>query len=200
MINAQSIPTLSGTDEKNPPSITIPLSQEEVDNPIEPRVIQNATIAPCVTNKIVVIETIETQMSENHNPIEPNQSNIGQSSMCSTSDSNNGTPLNGLEKRDSLGQNNDAINIKHLSPIVLSPCRSSDSCSDEEYDEIGKMFETKSLAIEKWLRDRAPPDVLIKIHAASDCSRTPKSPQLRTASITSDLFQQWLATSPVQVS
>lgn len=95
------------------------------------------------------------------------------------------------------------------SPIVLAPCQNTtvslttttaiDSSSDNDLDEIQKLFETKSLLIEKWLRERAPQDVLMKMHAATDCVRTPKSPKLRTSSVTSDLFQQWLATSPVQV-
>lgn len=92
----------------------------------------------------------------------------------------------------------------NLSPIVLSPYPNTttiiDSCSDDDFDEIQKLFESKSLAIEKWLRERAPQDVLIKMHAATECARTPKSPKMRTSSVTSDLFQQWLAASPVQVS
>lgn len=106
-----------------------------------------------------------------------------------------------------------ATTATNLSPIVLSPCQDTttaittsttlativDYNSDDDFDEIQKLFETKSLAIEKWLRERAPQDVLIKMHAATECVRTPKSPKLRTPSVTSDLFQQWLATSPVQV-
>lgn len=98
----------------------------------------------------------------------------------------------------------------NLSPIDLSPCRNTmaatsttttiiDSSSDDDFDEIQKLFETKPLAIEKWLRERAPQEVLMKMHAATECVRTPQSPKLRTPSVTSDLFQQWLATSPVQV-
>lgn len=94
----------------------------------------------------------------------------------------------------------------NLSPIDLSPCRNTtatttviDSSGDDDFDEIQKLFETKPLAIEKWLRERAPQDVLMKMHAATECVRTPQSPKLRTPSVTSDLFQQWLATSPVQV-
>lgn len=96
-----------------------------------------------------------------------------------------------------------ATTATNLSPIVLSPCRNAttivDSSSDDDFDEIQKLFETKPLAIEKWLRERAPQDVLMKMHAATECARTPKSPKLRTPSVTSDLFQQWLASSPVQV-
>lgn len=98
-----------------------------------------------------------------------------------------------------------ATTATNPSPIVLSPCRNVtettiiDSSSDDDFDEIQKLFETKPLAIEKWLRERAPQDVLMKMHAATECVRTPKSPKLRTQSVTSDLFQQWLATSPVQV-
>lgn len=110
------------------------------------------------------------------------------------------------------------VTATNPSPILLSPCRDTtmtttstttpttvttttiiEYSSDDDFDEIQKLFETKSLAIEKWLRERAPQDVLMKMHAATECVRTPKSPKLRTPSVTSDLFQQWLATSPVQV-
>lgn len=85
-----------------------------------------------------------------------------------------------------------------LSPILLSPCRSFDSsCSDEEVDEIGRFFEAKSDAIQKWLKHRAPADVLSKIHAITEDPRSCRSP--KRPSVTSELFQQWLVSSPVKV-
>lgn len=107
------------------------------------------------------------------------------------------------------------INGKHspaaaLSPssITLSPCsdieqRSNNGASTpttddlEEYDEVKRFFDKKLQIIERWLRDRATPDIQSKLHDATDI--IPKSPKLRTSSVTSDLFQQWLSSSPVQV-
>lgn len=97
-----------------------------------------------------------------------------------------------------------------LSPssITLSPCSDFDQRPNngatsptpddlEEYDEVKKFFDKKLHIIERWLRDRAAPDVQSKLHDATDI--IPKSPKLRTSSVTSDLFQQWLSSSPVQV-
>lgn len=98
------------------------------------------------------------------------------------------------------------------SSIVLSPYSSNsndegvggigcngNSCTDDEFDEISTIFDKKFVVIEKWLRERAPQEIVAKLHATTDTVRTPKSPKLRTSSVTSDLFQQWLASSPVQV-
>lgn len=97
-----------------------------------------------------------------------------------------------------------------LSPssITLSPCSDIDQRPNngattptpddlEEYDEVKKFFDRKMHIIERWLRDRATPDIQSKLHDAIDI--IPKSPKLRTSSVTSDLFQQWLSSSPVQV-
>lgn len=99
-----------------------------------------------------------------------------------------------------------------LSPssIILSPCSDDNEKSsnginntvtinDEEYDEVKRFFEGKMHIIEKWLRDRATPDIQSKLHEATDFfPRSPKA--IRTSSVTSDLFQQWLSSSPIQVS
>ncbi|XP_049534050.1 cGMP-specific 3',5'-cyclic phosphodiesterase isoform X1 [Anopheles darlingi] len=85
------------------------------------------------------------------------------------------------------------------SPTHLSPFRlKADSlCSQEELDEIGTFFEEHSVAIERWFRERAPTDVITKLQSiTTDTSKSPKSPH--RASVTSDLFQQWLASSPVK--
>lgn len=170
MINTQSVPTPSGTDD-----------------------VENQPLKPLTT----VYNDANTHCDvgdENQNngtlTAQPNQSVIADV-----------TP-NELKTMESSQHNHEAVNCKHLSPpSTLSSCDSTVDATDEnEFDEIGRLFESKSKTIERWLRERAPSDVLIKIHAASDMSRTPKSPKLRTSSVTSDLFQQWLASSPIQVS
>lgn len=91
-----------------------------------------------------------------------------------------------------------------MSSIILSPCSDNEipnnginNGTDEEFDEVKKFFDKKLHVIEKWLRERATPDIQSKLHDATETA--PKSPKLRTASVTSDLFQQWLTSSPVQV-
>lgn len=82
--------------------------------------------------------------------------------------------------------------------ILLSPCASMNSnCSDDGNDDIGKLFEQRSVAIEKWLREKAPPEVIAKIHSITENNKAYKS--LKRPSVTSELFQQWLASSPMSV-
>lgn len=92
-----------------------------------------------------------------------------------------------------------------VSPKILSPCRSScDSTSNvvgtlEDFDEISRLFETRSPLIEKWLREKASADTVARIHSITESTRqSPRSP--KRASVTSDLFQQWLQNSPIKVS
>lgn len=97
------------------------------------------------------------------------------------------------------------------SPTHLSPARqgrqgsgSSDplvaSCTPEELDEVGTFFDEHAVAIERWFRERAPADVICKLQSITgvgdQVSKSPRSPH--RASVTSDLFQQWLASSPVK--
>lgn len=177
-------------------------------------------------NENIGMNSTEQTQSNNTETNQINACNIQMDTIETTiAPDNLECSLNGLEKNDvtevvlssvPIGAS-EANSVKYLpttptvtrtnlSPIDLSPCRNTmatttiiDSSSDDDFDEIQKLFETKPLAIEKWLRERAPQDVLMKMHAATECVRTPQSPKLRTPSVTSDLFQQWLATSPVQV-
>lgn len=104
-----------------------------------------------------------------------------------------------------------------LSPssIILSPCSddneksnnginiaataaaAANATTDEEFDEVKRFFDGKLHVIEKWLHDRASPEIQSRLHEATEF--LPKSPKLRTSSVTSDLFQQWLSSSPMQV-
>ncbi|XP_055525606.1 cGMP-specific 3',5'-cyclic phosphodiesterase isoform X2 [Wyeomyia smithii] len=70
-------------------------------------------------------------------------------------------------------------------------------CSQEELDAISVFFDEHSAAIERWFRERASADVLAKLQSiTSDLAKSPRSPH--RASVTSDLFQQWLSSSPVK--
>ncbi|XP_067619163.1 cGMP-specific 3',5'-cyclic phosphodiesterase isoform X4 [Eurosta solidaginis] len=65
--------------------------------------------------------------------------------------------------------------------------------TQQEVDEVARLFEEKPEAFEKWLMERAPPEALARLHEFIDSRKPPKRP-----SVTSDLFQQWMAASPVQ--
>lgn len=99
---------------------------------------------------------------------------------------------------------------RRLSPSPISLCNSSNDTSiTTDYvglsaDTIGQLFDGQSDAIEKWLREKAPPDIVRRMHRVTDEVRRMTSPK-RTASVTSELFQQWMAsssssTSPMMVS
>ncbi|XP_055587649.1 cGMP-specific 3',5'-cyclic phosphodiesterase isoform X2 [Uranotaenia lowii] len=74
------------------------------------------------------------------------------------------------------------------------------SCSQEELDEVGTFFEDHAAAIERWFRERAPVDIIAKLQSIAidggGSGKSPRSPH--RASVTSDLFNQWLASSPVK--
>lgn len=179
-----------------------------------------------IGNKIFATNVIEsTAVNEMYDDASPESNTITITNdeittiVCG-SDSNNSLNCtrNGIDRKDTLNslssggsgctiprtESNSAANhlspaTSSLSPIQLSPCRSLDSVNDDDFDEITRLFESKSKLIERWLREKAAPDVLSRIHAAADYARLSKSPK-RTSSVTSDLFQMWLASSPVQVS
>lgn len=68
---------------------------------------------------------------------------------------------------------------------------------DDEFEEIKQLFDSKLSLVEKWLREEAPKSITSKIREATEDPQ--KNPKIRNASVTSELFQQWLASSPVQV-
>lgn len=78
----------------------------------------------------------------------------------------------------------------------------SDECSDEEFNEIRRLLESKPKALERYLRECATNEEINRVHNLT--SSTPLSPlpnhQTRSTSVTSDMFQRWLASSPVKVS
>ncbi|XP_054730274.1 cGMP-specific 3',5'-cyclic phosphodiesterase [Anastrepha obliqua] len=67
--------------------------------------------------------------------------------------------------------------------------------TQQEVDEVARLFEEKPEAFEKWLMERAPPEALARLHEFIDSRKPPKRP-----SVTSDIFQQWMAASPVPKS
>ncbi|XP_040152060.1 cGMP-specific 3',5'-cyclic phosphodiesterase [Anopheles arabiensis] len=126
----------------------------------------------------------------------------GESANCTLMRSNSrpstddGNLLSPNTSRSSMSQSQSPTH-HHLSPSHRSAPPDS-LCSLEELDEVGAFFEEHSAAIERWFRERAPNDVVAKLQSitAGDTSKSPKSPH--RASVTSDLFQQWLASSPVK--
>lgn len=69
--------------------------------------------------------------------------------------------------------------------------------SDEELENLNKVLTAKPGLLEKWLREKANPDTLRRVHAISE-PHVINAGSKRT-SVTSELFQMWLASSPVKV-
>ncbi|XP_037943442.1 cGMP-specific 3',5'-cyclic phosphodiesterase-like [Teleopsis dalmanni] len=67
--------------------------------------------------------------------------------------------------------------------------------SQQDVEEVARLFDEKPEAFEKWLTERAPPEALSRLHEFIESRKLPKRP-----SVTSDLFQQWMAASPMHVS
>ncbi|XP_037950287.1 cGMP-specific 3',5'-cyclic phosphodiesterase [Teleopsis dalmanni] len=67
--------------------------------------------------------------------------------------------------------------------------------SQQDVEEVARLFDEKPEAFEKWLTERAPPEALSRLHEFIESRKLPKRP-----SVTSDLFQQWMAASPMHKS
>ncbi|XP_044314396.1 cGMP-specific 3',5'-cyclic phosphodiesterase [Drosophila rhopaloa] len=67
----------------------------------------------------------------------------------------------------------------------------SPTTSQQDVDEVARLFEEKPEAFEKWLTERAPPEALSRLQEFIENRKPHKRP-----SVTSDLFQQWMAASP----
>lgn len=79
---------------------------------------------------------------------------------------------------------------------------SPEDCTDEELLELKKLLQSKPKILERYLRECASVEEVNRIHSVT--STGPLSPmphhEARSTSVTSDLFQLWLASSPVKVS
>lgn len=79
---------------------------------------------------------------------------------------------------------------------------SPDECTDEDLNELKKLLESKPRILDRYIRECATSDEVNRIHSIT--SSGPLSPrphhEARSTSVTSDLFQLWLSSSPVKVS
>ncbi|KAL7728656.1 hypothetical protein ACLKA6_004040 [Drosophila palustris] len=82
------------------------------------------------------------------------------------------------------------------SPSLTAKCSGSKSAaaSQQDVDEVARLFEEKPEAFEKWLTERAPPEALSRLHEFIESHKSHN----KRPSVTSDLFQQWMASPIVQ--
>lgn len=79
------------------------------------------------------------------------------------------------------------------SPSATAKCAGKSVATQQDVDEVARLFEEKPEAFEKWLTERAPPEALSRLHEFIESRKPHKRP-----SVTSDLFQQWMASPTVQ--
>ncbi|XP_045539863.1 cGMP-specific 3',5'-cyclic phosphodiesterase [Papilio machaon] len=79
---------------------------------------------------------------------------------------------------------------------------SPDDCTDEDLLELKKILENKPKLLERYLRECASSDEVNRIHNITSCGPLSPRPhhEARSTSVTSDLFQLWLSSSPVKRS
>lgn len=79
---------------------------------------------------------------------------------------------------------------------------SPDDCTEEDLLDLKKLLDSKPRLLERYIRECASPDEVNRLHTIT--SGGPLSPrprhEARSTSVTSDLFQLWLSSSPVKVS
>lgn len=79
---------------------------------------------------------------------------------------------------------------------------SPDEDDDEELLELKRILESKPRVLERYLRECASSDEVNRIHSITQSGPLSPRPhhEARSTSVTSDLFQLWLSSSPVKVS
>lgn len=79
---------------------------------------------------------------------------------------------------------------------------SPDDCTEDDLEALKKLLESKPKLLEKYLREYASVEEVNRLQTIT--SGGPLSPrprhEARSTSVTSDLFQLWLSSSPVKVS
>ncbi|XP_045506453.1 cGMP-specific 3',5'-cyclic phosphodiesterase-like [Colias croceus] len=79
---------------------------------------------------------------------------------------------------------------------------SPDDCTDEDLEELKRLLESKPKLLEKYVRECASTEEVNRLHTVTSCGPLSPRPrhEARSTSVTSDLFQLWLSSSPVKRS
>ncbi|CAH4036969.1 cGMP-specific 3',5'-cyclic phosphodiesterase-like isoform X1 [Pieris brassicae] len=121
---------------------------------------------------------------------EQNGCELNSARLC---DSYKTSPEIGNKVYDLDGQCPDVKEIDRTTP---------DDCTEEDLEELKKLLESKPRLLERYLRDCASLEEVNRLHCIT--SGGPLSPrpthEARSTSVTSDLFQLWLSSSPVKRS
>lgn len=79
---------------------------------------------------------------------------------------------------------------------------SPDDTSDEDLLELEALLKSKPKLLDRYIRECATVDEVNRLHNLTSCGPLSPRPhhEARSTSVTSDLFQLWLSSSPVKVS
>lgn len=80
-----------------------------------------------------------------------------------------------------------------------SPVDPTSDLSDEDVESFNRTLSNNTELLEKWLREKASPEILKKVHAITETTTPIVNSGSKRTSVTSELFQLWLASSPVKV-
>lgn len=139
---------------------------------------------------IITDESNNMSDHSSHSPSPANDSNI-YCKPASPTNTTTVTPETVVHSATSGSSNYSSTPDRSCSPLPST----SRQVNQKDIDEIQRLFEEKPEAFEKWLTERAPPEALMRLQEFIESRKAkPKRP-----SVTSDLFQQWMASSPVQV-
>ncbi|XP_041985200.1 cGMP-specific 3',5'-cyclic phosphodiesterase-like isoform X2 [Aricia agestis] len=79
---------------------------------------------------------------------------------------------------------------------------SPDECTEDDLLELKSILESKPKLLEKYIKEVASQDEVNRLHNLTSCGTLSPRPhhEARSTSVTSDLFQLWLSSSPVKRS
>lgn len=73
-----------------------------------------------------------------------------------------------------------------------------DPLSQDDLQKVSDFFEANSNVIERWLKEKAPDEVINQINSIVSKHRVTEKEH--RSSVTSELYQQWLSKSPLKVN
>lgn len=92
----------------------------------------------------------------------------------------------------------------NLNGTTDSRCEKSDPekepTNQDDLQKVSEFFEANSIAIERWLKEKAPDEVINQINSIVSKHRVLE--REHRSSVTSELYQQWLSssTTPLKVN
>ncbi|XP_061723546.1 cGMP-specific 3',5'-cyclic phosphodiesterase-like isoform X1 [Cydia pomonella] len=99
---------------------------------------------------------------------------------------------------DVLATNELIMHAEEYKEVIV---RSSPECADEDLLELKKLIEASPKVLERYVRECASSEEVNRLHSLTSTGPlSPRQHQARSTSVTSDLFQLWLSSSPVKRS